>query len=27
MTDFTELMSSITSADDGWHVTVSDDWL
>jgi acyl-CoA thioesterase len=27
MTDFTELMSSLTSADDGWHVTVSDDWL
>ncbi|MBC7580740.1 thioesterase family protein [Tardiphaga sp.] len=27
MTDFTELMSSLTQGDDGWQVSVSDDWL
>ncbi|WP_299814990.1 thioesterase family protein [Tardiphaga sp.] len=27
MTEFTELMDSMTSADDGWRVAVSDDWL
>ena len=27
MTDFTDLMHSLTAADDGWTVTVSDDWL
>ena len=27
MTDFTELMDSFSPADDGWTVTVSDDWL
>jgi acyl-CoA thioesterase len=27
MTDFTDLMHSLTPADDGWSVTVTDDWL
>jgi acyl-CoA thioesterase len=27
MTPFTELMASIARADEGWSVTVSDDWL
>jgi acyl-CoA thioesterase len=27
MTEFTELMDSLTPADDGWNVSVSDDWL
>ena len=27
MTDFTELMESLSPADDGWTVSVTDDWL
>ncbi len=27
MTEFTELMASLMPRDDGWTVTVSDDWL
>jgi acyl-CoA thioesterase len=27
MTEFTEIMNSLQAADDGWTVTVSDDWL
>jgi acyl-CoA thioesterase len=27
MTDFTDLMASLTREGDAWHVSVSDDWL